>query len=59
MMYLEVLAGDVHMYLDHSPSRGDRYSFDDVLAGQIDAEVNNLFGAGTADELKAAVRGRD
>ena len=44
------------MYLDHSPQRPDRYSFDDVLAGKLDGEVNNLFGSAAVEELKAAVR---
>jgi hypothetical protein len=58
MMYLTLDDGRVHMYLDHSPAKGDWYSFDDVLAGVLDAEVRNLFGAEALDELKAAVRER-
>ena len=58
MMYLELDRGRVHLYLDHSPSKGDWYSFDEVLAGALDAEVRNLFGDDAIGELKAAVRQR-
>ena len=58
MMYLELTPTGVHLYLDHSPTRGDRYTFDEVLAGALDGEVRNLFGAGALDELKSAVRER-
>ena len=56
MMYLELGDGEVRLYLDHSPAKGDRHSFDDVLAGKLDAEVTSLFGPGVAEEVKAAVR---
>lgn len=56
MMYLEIAGGEVRMWLDHSPDKADRYPFDDVLAGKLDAEMTNLFGPGTPAEVKAAVR---
>lgn len=56
MMYLDIGDGQVHLYLDHAPAKGDWHSFDDVLAGKLDAEITNLFGAGAADEVKAGVR---
>ena len=58
MMYLEVADGEVRLYLDHSPGTGDRYSFDDVLAGKLDAEMTNLFGPDVPHEVKTAVRER-
>ena len=58
MMYLEVTPTGVHLYLDHSPGKPDHYSFDEVLAGALDAEVHNLFGGNTLEQLKAAVRAR-
>ena len=58
MLYLEVAGGEVRMYFDHSPHRPERYSFDDVLAGKLDGQVNNLFGPAAVEELKAAVRER-
>lgn len=56
MMYLEVIAGEVRLWLDHSPGRADRYTFDDVLGGAIDADVTNLFGKSVLEELKATVQ---
>jgi hypothetical protein len=59
MLYLEFASGyKVRCYLDHSPQNADFYSFDDILAGEIDGMVTNLFGADALDELKAAVRKR-
>jgi hypothetical protein len=40
------------------PQNADFYSFDDILAGEIDATATSLFGAQAPDELKAAVRRR-
>ena len=58
MMYLEIVGSEVRMWLDHSPNKADRYSFDDVRAGKLDAEVRNLFGEDAVAELKAAVASR-
>jgi hypothetical protein len=59
MLYLEFASGcKVRCYLDHSPQNADFYSFDDILAGEIDATATSLFGAQAPDELKAAVRRR-
>lgn len=58
MMYLEVHKTEVRMYLHHSPHNADTFTFDEVLAGRIDADVRNLFGKEVPDELKAAVYDR-
>ena len=58
MMYLEVKAHDVVLYLHHSPHRGDQYSFEQVLEGAMDAEVRSLFGDQTLTELKAELKRR-
>src|SRR5688500_15714625 len=58
MMYLDIAGSEVRMWLHHSPKSADRYSFDDVLSGKLDAEVRNLFGADAVDELRAAVAER-
>lgn len=58
MMYLELGEGEVRIFLDHSPRTADRYSFDRVLAGEIDAEISNLFGSDAVDEVKQAIRQR-
>ena len=55
MLYLELRGGEVVTYLDHSPHRPDRYSFDDVLAGRQDAMIAQLFGAAAVGEVKAAI----
>ena len=44
------------MWIDHSQTTADRYSLEDVLAGKLDAEVNNLFGGNALAELRAACR---
>ncbi|HRK32603.1 MAG TPA: ATP-binding protein [Tepidisphaeraceae bacterium] len=59
MMYLEIDGKPgVRMYLHHSPASADRYSFQDVLDGKLDAEVRNLFGEETLKSLKRAVKHR-
>ena len=59
MLYLEFASGyKVRCYLDHSPQNADFYTFDEILAGEIDGMVSSLFGAEALDELKAAVRKR-
>jgi len=57
ILYLEIAsASHVKTYLDHSPGNAELTSFDDVLAGKMDGEVSNLFGAAALDELKATIR---
>ena len=56
MLYLEVGANEVRCYLDHSPGKPELWTFAEVLAGERDAEVRNLFGEAALEELKAAVR---
>jgi hypothetical protein len=62
MMYLEVASNEVRCYLDHSPSRASRWSFDQVLAASdediFDAEVRTLFSAEQIDEVRAEVQRR-
>lgn len=55
MMYLEIDGKHVKTYLDHSPANAELTSFDDVLAGKMDAEVRNLFGEQALAELKETV----
>lgn len=60
MMYID-LAPDgsgVHVYLDHSPSRGDRFSAADVLEGALDGEVRAVFGDNVVREVIAAMQVR-
>jgi hypothetical protein len=56
MMYIEIVDGGVRVYLDHSPKNAERWTFEDVLAGKLDAEMRNQIGPEAAEELKAAVR---
>jgi hypothetical protein len=62
MMYIEIIEptptsrGEVRTYLDHSPHTAEHFSFDEVLAGNLDAEMRTQIGPAAADELKAAVR---
>jgi hypothetical protein len=56
MLYLEVRSREVYSYLHHSPEQGDSWSFDDVLAGEHDAEVRHFYGEAAVEQLKAAVR---
>jgi hypothetical protein len=58
MLYLEVGPAEVRCYLDHSPHKADRWTFEDGLAGRHDAEVTNLFGEPAVEGLKAEVRKR-
>ena len=54
MMYLEIIGGEVRLWLDHSPGNAQRFAFDDVLGGALDGEVGNVFGRDVLNELKAA-----
>jgi hypothetical protein len=56
MMYLEIVGGEVRLWLNHSPEKAERHSFDDVLGGALDGEVGSVFGGEVLSELKAAVR---
>jgi hypothetical protein len=58
MLYLDVGSDAVRCYLDHSPGTAERWTFAEVLAGDHDAYVRNLFGEAAVDELKTAVRHR-
>jgi len=66
MMYLDLVPGDVQgegevlMYLSHSPSSAERWTFAEILAGgpditRLDGEMRNLFGAQTPAELREAI----
>jgi hypothetical protein len=55
MLYMELRGRDVVTYLDHSPQRPDRWSFDEVLSGKHDAEIAQLFGAQAPADVKAAI----
>jgi hypothetical protein len=57
MMYLEVNddGTEVHMYLDHSPARGDRWTGDEALRDEIGGEAKMLFDDEVFRQLKAAV----
>jgi hypothetical protein len=57
MMYLEVNddGTEVHMYLDHAKARGDRWTADQVLRGEISGEMKTLFGGDIGEQLKTAV----
>lgn len=56
MMYLEIVDGEVRLWMHHSPRGAQRYAFDDVLRGELDGEVGNIFGRDVLNELKATVR---
>jgi hypothetical protein len=58
MMYLEVRDNEVVMYLDHSPQRPDRFTFEQVLSGEAEKWYRNEFGENVAREVAAAVRKR-
>ena len=58
MMYLEVTDKDVIMYLDHAPTRPDRFTFEQVLSGESDRYYWNEFGEAVVKELQEAVRKR-
>jgi hypothetical protein len=58
MLYLEVGSEYVRCYLDHSPAGADLWTFAEVLAGEHDGYVRDLFGEAALAELKATVRQR-
>jgi hypothetical protein len=66
-LYLDMIpgnvpgVGEVRMYLNHSSSSADRWTFQQLLAGgpvtdKFDAEVVGVFGRDVLDELYAAIR---
>lgn len=56
MLYMELRGtGEVVTYLHHSPNSPDRWTTDEVLAGEQDAEISQLFGKDAVDEVKAAI----
>jgi hypothetical protein len=59
VLYLEIAGDEVRCYLHHSPQSALRWTFEQVLAGEMDKdpEVRALFGD-EIDEVKAAVRER-
>ena len=62
MIYLEVAPNEVRCYLDHSPSRASRWSFDEALAASdqdiFDAEVRTLFSPQQIAQVRAEVQRR-
>jgi hypothetical protein len=58
MMYIEVCPLEVKCYLDHSEDRAEWWSFDEVLHGERDAYIDNLFGAAALSEIKLEVKKR-
>lgn len=58
MMYLELTETGVRSYLDHSPQHAEHTGFAEILAGKLDGEVTNLFGADALEQLKAEARSR-
>ena len=58
MLYLDITERGVHAYLDHSPHKGDRWSFEEVLSGAADYAIRVDFGSEILEELKAELRTR-
>lgn len=58
MLYIEVASLEVKCYLDHSEDRAEWWSFEEVLAGEWDGYVKNLFGEAALEEIKKEVRMR-
>ena len=58
MMYLEVREDEVVMFLDHAPTRPDRFTFQQVLSGEAERWYLNEFGKEVAAKVKAAVERR-
>ncbi len=59
VLYLEILGYEVLEYFDHHPDSPTRWSFAEVLDGDLDAKVRMLFGDEALAELKAAVAAAD
>jgi hypothetical protein len=59
MLYLEINGRRVHSYLDHSPHKGDWWTFAEVLNGDADYSLRVDFGPEVLEELMAAIRLRE
>src|SRR5215217_2833108 len=56
MLYMELRGQrEVVTFLHHSPNSLERYAADDVLAGNEDAMISQLFGKDAVAEVKAAI----
>jgi hypothetical protein len=55
MLYLEVRSDEVVEYFDHHPDDPTRWTFEEVLAGELDAKVAVLFGDDVVADLHARV----
>ena len=55
MLYMELRGSYVVTYLNRPSSNDELFSFDEVLAGEQDAMISQLFGAAAVDEVKAAI----
>jgi hypothetical protein len=58
MLYIEVTSMEVRCFLDHSEDRAEWWTFEEVLAGEWDPFIENLFGIEALTEIKEAVRVR-
>ena len=58
MLYLEVRGDEVLEWFDHHPDEPTRWSFAEVLDGDLDEKVAMLFGDDVLAELKATVTAR-
>lgn len=58
MLYLEVHSDHVRCFLDHSEAQADRWTFAEILAGDHDAYIQNLFGDTALSQLKAELHHR-
>ena len=56
MLYIEVTSMEVRCFLDHSEDRAEWWTFEEVLAGEWDQYIKNLFGAEAVKEIKEEVR---
>jgi hypothetical protein len=58
MLYIEVTSLEVKCFLDHSVDRAEWWSFEEVLAGERDGYIRNLFGEVAVAEIKKEVEMR-
>ena len=54
--HLELMKDGVLTFQDEDRTRSTRWTFDQVLAGELDGHVGNLFGGHALDEIKEAAR---
>lgn len=59
MLYIEVTSMEVRCFLDHSEDRAEWWTFEEVLAGDWDQFIENLFGGEALKEIKEEVRSRN